>query len=154
MCFCRLLLFFKIYFFEKFFHRGTIRVSNSLDSDQAWQYAWPDLGPKLFAKVISRQQFTGHYWVGMELSNNLILQNAEVTLLIRIIFCHQACKIHFHWSKSFELSGCDLTVQRLTSITISIYTRMQKLQQQKYVCPLPLKIYSLDLRKPVFSVCQ
>ena len=45
--------------------------------------AWS--GSKLFAKVISRRRFTGHYWVGMELSNNLIRQNAEVTLLIRII---------------------------------------------------------------------
>ena len=48
---------------------NTIRVSNSLDPDQARHYVGPDLGPnclqtnclagpgfKLFAKVISRQQ--------------------------------------------------------------------------------------------------
>ena len=35
-CFCcRLLMFFKINFFDNFFFRNTIRASNSLDPDQA-----------------------------------------------------------------------------------------------------------------------
>ena len=32
------------------------RVSNSLDPDQAQNFVGPDVGPKVFAKVISRQQ--------------------------------------------------------------------------------------------------
>ena len=43
------------------------------------------------------------------------------------------------------------------SISIIQYTRMQKTtttKQEKYICPLPLKIYSLDVRKPVFSICE
>ena len=47
--------FFKINFFKKSF-KNTIRVSNSLDPDQARHVVRPDLGPKLFAKVISRRQ--------------------------------------------------------------------------------------------------
>ena len=41
---------FKIKVFKKKYFRNTIRVSNGLDSVD------PDLGPKLFAKVISRRQ--------------------------------------------------------------------------------------------------
>ena len=41
--------------FEKKFENFTIRVSNSLDPDQAGHYVEPDLGPKCFAKVISRR---------------------------------------------------------------------------------------------------
>ena len=42
---CRLLTFFKINFFKKYF-RNTIRVSNKLDPDQARHSVGPDLGPK------------------------------------------------------------------------------------------------------------
>ena len=37
---------------------NTIRVSNGLDPDQDRQNVHPDLGPKMFAKFISRQQIT------------------------------------------------------------------------------------------------
>ena len=59
-CFyCGLLTFFKnyiIFFFKRFFFRNTIRVSNGLDPYQDRHSVGPDLGPKPFAKVISRQQ--------------------------------------------------------------------------------------------------
>ena len=42
MYFCCLLIFIKIYFFEKFFQEYH-RVSNSLDPDQARQNVRPDL---------------------------------------------------------------------------------------------------------------
>ena len=48
--FCRLPTFFKINFFEKLFH-NTIRVSNSLDTDQARQYVEPDLGPNCLERL-------------------------------------------------------------------------------------------------------
>ena len=49
--------FFKITFFSKNLHsRNTIRVSESLDPDQAQRFVRPDLGPKLSAKIISRRQ--------------------------------------------------------------------------------------------------
>ena len=35
----------------------TIRESYSLDPDQVWHFVGPDLVQKLFAKVISRQEF-------------------------------------------------------------------------------------------------
>ena len=41
-CSCLLLNFFKIYFFKIFFSKA-IRVSDSLDSDQAWHFAKPNL---------------------------------------------------------------------------------------------------------------
>ena len=44
MAFCRLLIFFKIIFLKNSF-RTTIRVSNSLESDQARHFVGPDLGP-------------------------------------------------------------------------------------------------------------
>ena len=45
---------FKINFFDKFF-QNTIRVSNSLDPDQARHFVGRS-GSKLFAKVISRRE--------------------------------------------------------------------------------------------------
>ena len=42
--FCRLLIFFKINVFKKFFHLIIIRVSKNLDSDQVRQKFRPDLG--------------------------------------------------------------------------------------------------------------
>ena len=41
---CRLLIFSKINFFEKFFLENTIIVSNSFDPDQARRFVGPDLG--------------------------------------------------------------------------------------------------------------
>ena len=52
---CRLVSFFKSKTFKNIFG-NTIRVSNSLDPDQDQRSVGPDLGPKLFAKVISRGQ--------------------------------------------------------------------------------------------------
>ena len=46
MLFCRLLIFCKINYFEK-----KLRVSKSLDPDQAQHF----VGPELFAKVINRR---------------------------------------------------------------------------------------------------
>ena len=46
--------FFLNYFFSNKSFRNTIRVSNSLDPDQARRFVEP--GSKLFAKVISRRQ--------------------------------------------------------------------------------------------------
>ena len=59
-CFCcRLLTSFKINFLENSF-RNTIRVSNSLDPDQAQHYVGPDLSPDclqmLSADDTSRQR--------------------------------------------------------------------------------------------------
>ena len=55
--FCRLLTFFKINFLKKKSFRNTIGVSNGLDPDQDRHSVGPDLGPKLFPKVIiSKQQ--------------------------------------------------------------------------------------------------
>ena len=51
MHFCRLLIFFKIICFEKLFHE--YHQSDSLDPDLAQRFVAPDLGPKLFPKVIS-----------------------------------------------------------------------------------------------------
>ena len=59
MLFCRLLIFFKINFFINSL-RNTIRVSNSLDPDQARHFVGPDLGPnclqRLTADDTSRQR--------------------------------------------------------------------------------------------------
>ena len=48
MLFYRLLIFFKINFFENW---NTIRVSNSLDPDQALCYIGPDLGSNCLQKL-------------------------------------------------------------------------------------------------------
>ena len=45
MPFCRLLIFFQIQLFSKFYYRNIIRVSNSLYPDQARRFVGPDLGP-------------------------------------------------------------------------------------------------------------
>ena len=52
--------FFKINLFEKFFRENNIKVSNSLDPDQARLFVWHDLGPnclqRLSAEDTSRQR--------------------------------------------------------------------------------------------------
>ena len=50
MLFCRLLIFFKINFWKNSF-RNTIRMSNSLDPDQARRIVGPDLGPNCLPKL-------------------------------------------------------------------------------------------------------
>ena len=55
--FCRLQIFFKITFFSNYFFRNNIRVSNSLDLDQAQNSVGPDLGPTcLKTKFAARRQ--------------------------------------------------------------------------------------------------
>ena len=50
-CFyCRLLTFFKINFFKKFF-QDAIRVSNGLDPDQDRRSVGPDLGPNCLQRL-------------------------------------------------------------------------------------------------------
>ena len=57
---CRLLIFFKVNFFEKFFREYQQDV-NSLDPDQAQHFVGPDLGPnclqRLSADDTSRQRY-------------------------------------------------------------------------------------------------
>ena len=50
--FFRLLIFFKINFFEKFFHY-TIRLSNTLDPDPDQQNIGPDLGMNTFQRLLA-----------------------------------------------------------------------------------------------------
>ena len=50
MLFCSLLFFFKINFSKNSFG-NTIRVSNSLDPDQARHSVGPDLGPNCLQKL-------------------------------------------------------------------------------------------------------
>ena len=65
--YCRLLVFFKINFFLNSF-RSTIRVSNSLDSTQAWHFLVPDLGPiclqRLSANDTSSKELGNGVWKG------------------------------------------------------------------------------------------
>ena len=57
---CRLLTFFKVNFFKKFFQGHTFRVSYCLDTDQDRHYVSPDLGrnclQRLSADGKSRRQ--------------------------------------------------------------------------------------------------
>ena len=58
---CCLLIFFSKLTFSKNYFRNTIRVSNSLDPDQARRYVGPDLGPnylqsKLADEGINQQE--------------------------------------------------------------------------------------------------
>ena len=46
--------FFQNLFFSEIFFRNTIRVSNNCDPDQNQDSVSPDLGSKLFAKVLCR----------------------------------------------------------------------------------------------------
>ena len=48
--FCRLLIFFKITYLKKIF-MNTIKVSNSLDPDQARHFVRPDLGPNCLQRL-------------------------------------------------------------------------------------------------------
>ena len=52
MLFCHLQIFLKINFFENYF-RNTIKVSNSLDPDQAGQFVGPDLGTNCLQKFLA-----------------------------------------------------------------------------------------------------
>ena len=48
---CHLLTFFKIIIFQKNIFTNTIRVSKSLDPDQAQCFVRPDLGPNGFQRL-------------------------------------------------------------------------------------------------------
>ena len=50
MTFCRQLIFSKSIFFQNSF-RNNIRVSNSLDPDQARHFVGPDLGPNCLQRL-------------------------------------------------------------------------------------------------------
>ena len=51
---CRLLNFFKINFFQKYFQESnTIRVSNSLDPNQYLHSVGPDLGPNCLQRSLA-----------------------------------------------------------------------------------------------------
>ena len=53
--FCRLLIFFsKSTFSKKKSFMNTIRVSNSVDPDQARRFVGPDLGPNCLQNIIGR----------------------------------------------------------------------------------------------------
>ena len=56
LCFCCCLLTFLKFTFSNNSFRNAVRVLNGLDPDQNQCSVAPDLGPKLFVKVISRQQ--------------------------------------------------------------------------------------------------
>ena len=51
MLFCCLLIFFSKSTFLKKNFRNTIRVSNSLDPDQARHFVWPDLVPNCLQRL-------------------------------------------------------------------------------------------------------
>ena len=74
-CFCLLLTFFKINFLKKKF-RNTIRVSNSLDSDQARRYVGPDLGPiclqRLSADDKRKERFKGLFPLFLQFEHHLL----------------------------------------------------------------------------------
>ena len=58
MFFSRLQIFFLKLTFQNKSRRSTIRVSDSLDPDQAQGFVWPDLGPNCLQRLllISRRQ--------------------------------------------------------------------------------------------------
>ena len=58
MLFCRLLIFFKINFLKNSF-RNAIRVSNTLDPDQAQRFVGPDLDPNCLQRFSA--DYTGRY---------------------------------------------------------------------------------------------
>ena len=49
--FCHLQIFFSKLAFPNNYFRKTIKVTNSLDPDQAWHYVRPDMGPNFFQSL-------------------------------------------------------------------------------------------------------
>ena len=81
MLFCRLLIIFKINFFfkRKKSFRNTIRMSNSLDHDQARQIVGPDLGPNCLPRISADdtgRQRSKHFIIKMT-EMNAIIQNDQ-----------------------------------------------------------------------------
>ena len=70
--FCRLLFFFSKSTFSKNYFRNTIRVSNSLDLDQAWYFVRPDWGPKCLQRLSADDTYiVSKEWTGQELHKRL-----------------------------------------------------------------------------------
>ena len=67
MLFCPLLIFFSKSTFAKNSFRNTIRVSNSLDPDQARHYAGPDLVSNCLQKLSADNATRGKELVGVEI---------------------------------------------------------------------------------------
>ena len=85
MLFGRLLIFFKMIFFMNYSCRNTIRVSNSMDPDQARNIVGPDLGPnclhKLSADDTSRQRVNDRF----DLMLNIPVNN--ISVMLRCFLC-------------------------------------------------------------------
>ena len=78
------------FFFQKFFFRNTIRVSNGLEPDQNRQYVGPDLVPNPLQKIISSRQKLPLAW--NELSYSTLMA------MIGTIFIHKKSP-QWHWPK-------------------------------------------------------
>ena len=77
-CFFVICWFFQNQLFKKFLH---IRVSNSLDPDQARHFVESDLGPSLFAKDISGRHYPS---LGKENEKILVRKNSHISFLWKI----------------------------------------------------------------------
>ena len=84
--------FFQIQLFRKILSENTIRVSNSLDPDQARRFVGPDLGPnclqRLSAEDTSSQKF-----------QDLIIWSCIITFL----YCQILIVVIFHRSLASRL---------------------------------------------------
>ena len=65
LAFYRLLIFFSKSSFSKNYFRNTIRVSNSLDPDQARHFVGPDLGPNCLQRLSADNTSKRRAKVGM-----------------------------------------------------------------------------------------
>ena len=91
MLFCRLLIFSKSTFLKNYTW-NTIRVSNSLDPDQAKRNVGPDLGPKCLHRLSADN--TSRQRVNLLLTNTLCVQTVKTQVrMCRIagVFAGHVC---------------------------------------------------------------
>ena len=74
--------------------RNTIRVSNSLDPDQAWHFVEPDLGPNHLQKL-SADDRSHHQW-GKELNQIYISCFSITQIYFRRLFHHENTPIQIY----------------------------------------------------------
>ena len=84
--FCRLLIFFKIILKKKI--RNTIRVSNSLDPDQARHFVRPDLGPNCLQSLSKVRKKYRHVVISLGFRSKRPIFNTSQQYTYGHVFCN------------------------------------------------------------------
>ena len=115
--FCRLLIFSKLTFW--FFSRNSIRLSSSLDPDQARHNVWPDLGPNCLQRLSADD--TSHHLTRFKKIVHMFGSNKDIQICCTIYMSRiQQKKINKYNKYNFLLGH---SIKKCCSSSTALYSR-------------------------------